>query len=112
MSLRIRLKKVKEMPVIELGGRAIDVDVKKFSKKLQGLYKKRASRIVIDLSRTSFVDSHGLGIIVYYNTLMQKQGRQLVILNDNPDHRNYVRRLFEVTNLDRVMRTVASINNL
>lgn len=112
MSLRIRLKKVKEVPVIELGGRAIDVDVKKFSKMLAALYKKRASRIVIDLSRTSFVDSHGLGIIVYYSTLMQKQGRQLVILNDNPDQRNYVRRLFEVTNLDRVMRTITSMNDL
>jgi anti-sigma B factor antagonist len=112
MSLRIKLKKVKEVPVIELGGRAIDVDVKKFSKKLQAVYKKGASRIVIDLSRTNFVDSHGLGIIVYYNSLMQKQGRQLVILNDNPDVRNYVRRLFEVTNLDRVMRTITSMNDL
>ena len=112
MSLRIKLKKVKEVPVIELEGRAIDVDVKKFSKKLQTLYKKGASRIVIDLSRTKFVDSHGLGIIVYYNSLMQKQGRQIVILNDNPDQRNYVRRLFEVTNLDRVIRTITSMNDL
>ncbi len=108
MSLEIKLKKVKDVPVIELIGRAIDVDVEKFSKKLRAVHKKGASRIVIDLSRTNFVDSHCLGIIVYYNTLMQKAGRQLIILNQNRDNRGYVRRLFELTNLDKVLRTIFS----
>lgn len=112
MSLEIKLKRVKEVPVIELVGRAIDVDVEKFSKKLQTVYKKGAARIVIDLSKTNFVNSHGLGIIVYYNTLMQKDGKQLVILNGNPDERGYVRRLFELTNLDKVLRTITSLDEL
>jgi anti-anti-sigma factor len=112
MSLEIKLKKTKDIPVLELVGRAIDVDVEKFSKRLQAVYKKGAKCIVIDLSKTNFVDSHGLGIIVYYNTLMQKEGRQLVILNENPDSRSYVRRLFELTNLDKVLRTVSSVDEI
>jgi anti-sigma B factor antagonist len=112
MSMKIRVKKMKAVQVVEVDGRATDIDVKRFSKKLQALYESGASRIVVDLSKTKFVDSHGLGIIVYYNTLMQKQGRQLVILNGNPDDRNYVRRLFELTNLDRVMRIIASIDEI
>jgi len=112
MSLEIKLKKVKNVPVIELVGRAIDVDVEKFSKKLVAVYKKKPKRIVIDLSRTNFVDSHGLGIIVYYNTLMAKEGGQLVLLNANPDSRGYVRRLFALTNLDKVLKTVTSFDEL
>jgi anti-anti-sigma factor len=112
MSLEIKLKKVKDVPVLELVGRAIDVDVEKFSKKLQSAHKKGASRIVIDLSRTNFVDSHGLGIIVYYNTLMAKEGKELIVLNSNPDGRSYVRRLFELTNLDKVLRTITSLDEL
>jgi anti-sigma B factor antagonist len=108
MSLDIKLKKIDTIPVLELVGRAIDVDVEKFSKKLESLYKKGVRKIVVDLSRTNFVDSHGLGIIVYYNTLMQKEKRELVILNANPDTGGYVHRLFELTNLDKVLRIVTS----
>jgi anti-anti-sigma factor len=108
MSLDIKLKKLNNVPVLELVGRAIDVDVEKFSKKLESLYSKGVPKIVVDLSRTNFVDSHGLGIIVYYNTLMQKEKRELVILNANPDQSGYVYRLFELTNLDKVLRIVTS----
>jgi anti-anti-sigma factor len=108
MSLDIKLKKIRDIPVLELVGRAIDVDVEKFSKKLDVLYHKGVPKIVVNLTKTNFVDSHGLGIIVYYNTLMQKENRELVILNANPDKSSYVHRLFELTNLDKVLRTVSS----
>jgi anti-anti-sigma factor len=112
MSLEIKQKKINDVPVLELIGRAIDVDVEKFSKKLDTLYKKGLKKIVVDLSKTNFVDSHGLGIIVYYNTLMQKEKRELVILNANPDKRGYVHRLFELTNLYKVLRIIASEKNI
>ena len=108
MALEIKQKKLGTIPVLELVGRAIDVDVERFSKKLDALYKKGETKIVVDLSKTNFVDSHGLGIIVYYNTLMQKEKKELVILNANPDKRGYVHRLFELTNLDKVLRLVGS----
>jgi anti-anti-sigma factor len=108
MSLDIKQKKINDIPVLELVGRAIDVDVEKFSKKLESLYKKGIRKIVVDLSKTNFVDSHGLGIIVYYNTLMQKEKRELVVLNANPDTSGYVHRLFELTNLDKVLRIIVS----
>jgi len=37
---------------------------------------------------------------------MQKEKRELVILNANPDKSSYLCRLFELTNLDKVLKIV------
>ncbi len=112
MSFEIKLKKVNDVPVLELVGRAIDVDAQKFSRKLKAVHGQGARRIVVDMSRTEFLDSHALGIIVYYDTLMRKEGRRLVILNGNPDAHSYVHRLFELTNLDKVIATITSADGI
>jgi anti-anti-sigma factor len=110
MALIVKTKKIKNISVLELTGRVIDVDVDKFSKKLQALYKKGEQQIILDLSKTNFIDSHGLGIIVYYHTLMDKENKKLLILNMNPDDQSYVKRLFELTNLDKVLHIIKSID--
>jgi len=97
-------------PVVELSGKIVDVDVKKLQHKLDALYKKKESqRIVLDVSKADFIDSHGLGVIVYFHTLMQKEKRSFVILNSNPDQNSYLNRLFELTNLDKVLNIVCTL---
>lgn len=95
-----------DMPVVELKGRVADQDVKRVQHKIDQLYKKKLPKIVIDVSKANFLDSHGLGTIVYYHTLMQKENRQLLILNTNADRSAYINRLFELTNLDKVLNIV------
>jgi anti-sigma B factor antagonist len=112
MSFEIKVKKVNNVPVLELVGRAIDLDAQKFSRKLKSMYRQGAKRIVVDMSRTEFLDSQALGIVVYYDTLMRKEGRRLVILNGNPDQCSYVHRLFELTNLDKVIMTITSMDKI
>ncbi|MFP4163091.1 MAG: STAS domain-containing protein [Chitinispirillaceae bacterium] len=110
MALEIVLKAETDEPVLELTGRIIDVDVKKFQRRIDQLYKKKEyKRIILDVTRANFIDSHGLGTIVYYHTLMQKEKRKLVILNANNDGNSYLNRLFELTNLDKVLCIVASL---
>ena len=108
MSFEMKARRVRNVPVLELSGRAIDVDAQKFSRKLKSAYRQGAPKIVIDLSRTDFLDSNALGVIVYYDNLFRKENRRLIILNGNPDAGSYVRRLFELTNLDKVIKTVSS----
>ncbi|NLP02854.1 MAG: STAS domain-containing protein [Fibrobacter sp.] len=109
MTLEVTLKKTDENPVLELVGRIVDADVKKFQRKIEQLYKKKHKQIVVDVSCASFLDSHGLGTIVYYHTLMQKEKRELIILNANPDANSYLNRLFELTNLDKVLNIVTHL---
>jgi len=98
-----------DIPVIELKGRVADLDVKRVQHKIDQLYKKKAQKIVIDVSKANFLDSHGLGTIVYYHTLMQTENRQLLILNTNADRSAYINRLFELTNLDKVLNIIQQL---
>jgi anti-anti-sigma factor len=110
MELEVALKKNDDVPLLELTGRIVDADVKKFQRRIEQLYKKKSPQIIVDVSRATFMDSHGLGTIVYYHTLMQKEKRELVILNANPDSASYLNRLFELTNLDKVLTIVTQLN--
>lgn len=107
--LEVNIKMGEESPVIELAGRIVDADVKMFQKKIDQFYKKKYPRIILDVTRATFMDSHGLGTLVYYHTLMQKEQRELVILNGNKDTESYLNRLFELTNLDKVLKIVDQI---
>jgi anti-anti-sigma factor len=97
-------------PIVQLTGKIVDADVKKLQQKLDTIYRnKQLARIVVDVTAVDFIDSHGLGVIVYFHTLMQKEKRKLVILNANPDQESYLNRLFEVTNLDKVLNIVCML---
>jgi anti-anti-sigma factor len=108
--LEINIKLDEETPLLELSGRIVDADVKKFQKKIDQFYKKKYNRIIVDLSKATFIDSHGLGTLVYYHTLLQKEKHELIIINNNPDKNSYLNRLFELTNLDKVLNIVTKIS--
>jgi len=111
MALEVVVKSEDQDPIVELTGKIVDVDVKRLQGKLDSIYKrKEIARIVLDVTKADFIDSHGLGVIVYFHTLMQKEKRSFVILNGNPDQDSYLNRLFEVTNLDKVLNIVCSID--
>jgi anti-anti-sigma factor len=111
MGLKITTTKHENTPVVKLVGRMIGVDDRKFQKKMESLHKKN-DRIVVDISDTDFIDSHGVGIIVYYHTLMQKANKQLVLLNQNPNPVAYMTRLLEMTNLNKVLNVVTALDTL
>jgi anti-anti-sigma factor len=108
-ALEVNVKRDDSLPIVELRGRIADLDVKRVQHKIEQLYKKKTAKIIIDVSNASFLDSHGLGTIVYYHTLMQKEGRQLLILNSNTDRSAYINRLFELTNLDKVLNIITQL---
>jgi len=111
MALEVVVKSEEQDPIVELTGKIVDADVKRLQGKLDSIYKgKEVARIVLDVTKADFIDSHGLGVIVYFHTLMQKEKRTFVILNANPDQDSYLNRLFEVTNLDKVLNIVCTID--
>jgi anti-sigma B factor antagonist len=57
------------------------------------------SRLVIDLSATTFLDSSALGVLVGALKLMRSRGGRLDVVMPAPA----LRRIFEITALDRVL---------
>lgn len=64
-------------------------------------------RIVLDLRRMTFVDSFGLGVIVNAKKRLSQQGNALCIVAGE-DQRT-LRRVLEITGLDRVLPVHASV---
>jgi anti-anti-sigma factor len=112
MALDLKVHEKKETALIEVNGRVIGIDGEKFAKKLESLFLKNKKKVIVDLSTTKFLDSYGLGTIVYYFHSMQMKKRDFIILNTNPDPNTYVKRLFELTNLDKVLKVVDSKDSL
>jgi anti-sigma B factor antagonist len=71
-----------------------------------GVLSAGARRLVIDLSPTDFVDSVGLGILVAVHKRVRVHDGELAIVCPDPR----LRRLFVITDLDRVFRLVDTVD--
>lgn len=69
-----------------------------FKAQASAAFAHRPRRAVIDLSDVEFVDSTGLGVLVSVLKMMDAQGA-IAVAGARPT----VRRLFEITRLDRVL---------
>lgn len=103
MALVIEQGAIGNAPVLRLAGRVIENDSKKVATKLEVLCKKGHKTVVVDVSLVELMDSRGLGSMMYFYTLLKKEGRSLVILNTNTAAGGYMRQLFEQTHLDQVL---------
>ena len=109
MALSITYSSASGIPALQLVGRVSDLDARDLSNELRNLCRRGHEKIVIDVSGVQFMDSHGLGVFVYYSTLLDKANRRLIFLNTNRNPTSYMNRLFEMTNLDRVLHRVDTV---
>jgi anti-sigma B factor antagonist len=66
-----------------------------------------ADTVVIDLSESSFIDSIALGVLVQETKRLEGRGHSLVLVTNDPR----TRRVLEVTGLDRVLLTYATLHD-
>jgi anti-anti-sigma factor len=92
--------------IIKVRGRVIDDNVKQLQDRLELAYGKNVLQIILDVGGVDFLNSQGLGVIIYMHTLMQKSGRQFFILNPNSGPSAYLEELFRTTNLDKVLNII------
>jgi anti-sigma B factor antagonist len=97
--LRIDTKRFGDSWVVVVVG---DVDLRsapELRDRLASLGDTGAKHVVVDLSDCEFLDSMGLGVLLGAKKRMARDGRQLRVVVSSPD----VRRIFEITMLDRVL---------
>ena len=106
MGIAIKTRTKDDVDILDISGRIVNVDSDKLKTHLEDFIKKGHKKVIIDLSKVDFIDSFGLGAIVGHHTALENEGRELVILNMNPDSNSYIRRLFEMTSLDTIFKIV------
>ena len=109
MPLTMELSRHEDMASLRLTGRIIGADSKKLEKKLEELYKKGVNRNVVDITELDFMDSYGLGMLVYHHSRFTKDGREFLLLNANQNQMSYINRLLDITRLNMVFRVVTQI---
>lgn len=108
MNLKLRIKKINQKPVLEITGGITGENVGKITSKLDSLRKSEHGVIGVDLRRTTFIDSHGLGAFVFISRILKNQQRELVFIEPH----NFIRNMFTGSNLDKIFRIVESDEDL
>ena len=88
--------------VVVLGGEVDLYTAPELKQELHRLVAEGATRVVIDMTQTTFIDSTTLGVLLSVVKRVRPEGGTVVLVC--PD-RN-VRRIFEITLLDRVFPIV------
>lgn len=109
MSLKIKTWQRNGTDVVKLSGDLSGQDVVKINRSLLSMDVPPAGTVVIDLSEASFIDSHGLGVLVYVWKQLESQGKQMVFVAPEG---GFVSDMLNSTNLSRMIRTVASLEEL
>jgi anti-sigma B factor antagonist len=66
-----------------------------------------ADTVLVDLSEVSFVDSTALAVLVRESKRLEGRGQSLALVTNDPR----TRRVVEVTGLNRVLRTFATLQD-
>jgi anti-sigma B factor antagonist len=87
-------------------GRLNMVSARRLKEILSGLVDKGTIRIVVDMAETTFLDSSGLGALIAGLKSARQAGGDLRIARPTPSVTN----VFALTNLDKVLRARASVD--
>ncbi len=87
-----------ETHVIELGGEVDLYTAPEFKERLVQVIESGKKRVVVDLSKATFIDSTTLGVLVGGVKRLRPNGGSLALVCTDPN----IIKIFEITGLDRV----------
>jgi anti-anti-sigma factor len=101
MNCTFSFKKTNDSITIIISGDLIYSQVKKLQQNIDILNE---SLIYLDLTDVQSIDSFGLGMIVFYHTLLEKDKRKIIIIINNPE--SNVKKLLQQIHLDKVLNII------
>ncbi|MBN1576274.1 MAG: STAS domain-containing protein [Chitinispirillaceae bacterium] len=106
MELGLSVYQSETTSILRVVGSVSEMEVYRFSRAIRDLVQQGADRIAIDISQIDFMESHALGILVSHFLTLQRQGRELFLINSNNDPSFYMTRLLDSTRLNEMIRIV------
>ena len=65
MSCKYKIKKEGTTTIFHISGRLVTEEANTFAAKLESFRRDGINKLIIDLGELEFIDSHGLGVMVY-----------------------------------------------
>ena len=94
------IKKQGEVVVVDVDGQLIVGNRSELKQKVLDELERGERKVLIDFSRTGYIDSSGLGVLVSISKKMRELGGELRLANLNDD----LKTLFELTKLDTLFQ--------
>ena len=96
MEFKLESKNTDEILVLYPMGELDVYNTKKFKEKSIKIYEKDKKDILFDFGELEYLDSTGLGSLIYILKEIEKDGNKIVIENIN----NSIMKLFKITKLE------------
>lgn len=108
MSCKIRIKKLNKIPVLKISGELNTAGINSLSRKFESLMRGDHQKIVVDLNETTYIDSHGLGVLIFYWKELGEKKQELLFLNPQ----GFIRTILEGTNISQIIKFIDSVEAL
>jgi anti-anti-sigma factor len=105
MNCSIKVDRQSTVPLIQIAGKLIRKDVRRLMDLIQELSKQPCEKIVIDMNGTAFIDSYGIGALIFSWQVCKDQNCELVIVTSQP----LLRTLFKSTHLDQAFKVMETL---
>ena len=96
--MKINVKENKEIRILEVSGEIDFYSSRDLRQKFQEVLDKKASKLLVDLKKVSYIDSSGLATFVEALQRMNQAGGKLVLMGLTAA----VRGVFEIAKLDSI----------
>ncbi len=97
--MQLNFEKIGDIDVVRLEGSLTVTGAQLFFSQMISLLQMGGTKFVVDLSKTDFIDSTGLGTIIRSHKRIKEAGGRL-ILSDLPPK---IWKTFELTRLDKIL---------
>jgi len=108
MSFKLKKRTEGAWAVLQVEGEIVGPGAVKINARLESMRKSHEGGVVVDLSAVSFIDSHGLGVLIYNWKLAENAGRKMAFVAPA----GVVRDMLTSTHLDKIMTIAESIEAL
>ena len=103
----VDVEQVHDMAIIKLAGEFDAVTEDKLEELIETL-DPGISHVVMDLREASFIDSHGVRILIKYELRSREEGFQFAVIPGN----GHIRRVFDTLGMDKLLTLLADLESL
>lgn len=86
-------------PMISIAGQFTSQNISEFRSIVDEMASKAPQRILVDMQNLSFIDSLGIGVLIFYHNNLRRSGVQLALFRPSDS----IEEILKLTSLDRVI---------